>query len=138
MGYENILVPLDSTQSSETALRHIPKLAAPGAKVHLLSVIAETKQNVSIPPEMWPDDASEVAARGAYLNTVAEGLKAQGFNVSCEVRVGSVVGTVAEAAKLGYDIVLMATHRRTGIGKFMLGSVSESLLHHTHCPVLIV
>jgi nucleotide-binding universal stress UspA family protein len=138
MGYENILVPLDSTESSEIALRQLPKLAAPQAKIHLLSVIAETMEKVSVAPEMWPDDANEVATREAYLNTIAADLKTKGYEVSCEVRVGAIVGSVAEIAKQGFDIVLMATHRRSGIGKFVLGSVSESLLHHTHCPVLIV
>jgi nucleotide-binding universal stress UspA family protein len=139
MGYQNILVPLDGSEFSEAVLKHVDRIANPGSKIHLLSVVPElVAERVMGAPELWEDPSQELETRNTYLNRVAESLQERGYQVTCEVREGRVVNTIAQATQHNCDVVIMATHRRTGLGKFILGSVSQDLLHKAHCPVLIV
>jgi len=55
------------------------------------------------------------------------------------VRRGLVPETVCEvAAETGASIIAMATHGRTGVGRMVLGSVTEKVLARAPCPVLVV
>lgn len=137
MGYSKILVPLDGSDLAEVALRHLPKIANPGAKVHLLSVLVD--EMVPIYPELWePDGLKRRHDRELYLRNIERPLRQQGFDASIEVRSGIALENIAEVADEGFDIVLIATHRRSALGRFIVGSVSEGLLHKRCCPVLIV
>jgi nucleotide-binding universal stress UspA family protein len=49
-----------------------------------------------------------------------------------------VVGTIIDTARDDYDVIVMATHGRTGFAKVLMGSVAESVLHKAPCPVLLV
>ena len=140
MGYEKILIPLDGSELAEVALIHLGRVTTLEAKVHLISVMTEVPaQVVALTPQLsFPDPHPEVQARETYLNTIADGLRQSGYETTTEVRTGRVVDAIAEIANDGFDLVIIATHRRHGLSKFILGSVSETLLHDTHCPVLIV
>jgi nucleotide-binding universal stress UspA family protein len=82
--------------------------------------------------------SDEIRGRKEYLGKVADKLGKLGYEVTFDVPSGHVVETIANVAQEGFEIVLMATHGRTGFSKFVLGSVSEGVLHKARCPVLIV
>jgi nucleotide-binding universal stress UspA family protein len=139
MGYQKILIPLDGSEFSEVALRHVPLVAAPGARIHLMSVIStHVAEALSLTPEMWEGPFDTQEETRSYLKKVADPLTTRGYKVTVDAPVGPVVPVIAEASKQGFDLIIVATHRRSGFGKFILGSVSERLLHETHCPMLIV
>ena len=155
MGYNTILVPLDGSELAELALKHVPKLANPGAQIHLLSVVTADHlidiaalattvgQTVAFTPDQWSPDESaravqDIYHREAYLNRIAEPLRARGYEVTVEVRPGKAVETIACVALDGFDVIVMATHNRTGLSRWILGSVSEGVLHAAQCPVLMV
>jgi nucleotide-binding universal stress UspA family protein len=140
MSYNKILVPLDGTELAEHSLRHLSGLMCQGAHIHLVSVVASTAdQMVSMAPDMWVrDDTRELEAREDYLKGVAESLRTQGFQVTMEVVPGRVVESLVHAAQDHCDLIVIASHRRHGLNRFILGSVAEGLLHQTHVPVLIV
>ncbi len=162
MSYCNILVPLDGSELAELALQHIDQVAKPGAQIHLLSVaemlIAEIAEQptgavttllngvywtTSLPYEQRPlvqnaHDTQEFNQRFDYLQRTSERLREKGYEVKIEVLPGEVVETIVETARNGCDLIIMATHGRTGLRRVLLGSVAEGVLHRAPCPVLLI
>jgi nucleotide-binding universal stress UspA family protein len=155
MGYNKILVPLAGSELSEKAIQHVLRVGNLGAEIHLLTVLSESKaseyaglavvagQSIGRSSDVWKpaltaSEQEEVRAAEEYLDRIGSELEQSGFKVITEVRPGSVVGTISLVSSDGYDVIIMATHRRTGFSKLLLGSVSEGVLHDASCPVLIV
>jgi nucleotide-binding universal stress UspA family protein len=64
-----------------------------------------------------------------------------GIDVSVETRFGQgepVTSIVLAARDLGCDLIVLGSHGRTGFGRFMLGSVAESVIREAPCPTLVV
>ena len=155
MGYRNILVTLDGSKLSELALQHAVRVAEPGASIYILSVLAEEGPTSEVAAlasarayqtpqadRQWPQtkrrDPREVDARKKYLDEVSEWLQPAGYSVNVEARAGSTIDTILEVANRGFEVIVMATHARTGINKTVLGSVTEAVLRDAPCPVLVV
>lgn len=155
MAYKRILVTLDGSKLAELALQHTLEVAAPGAQIHILSVMAEDRaseiaalasamgQPVALTSDIWPPlrpstDSRTFHAREDYLLQVSDWLQQVGMEVTVEVRPGNIVDTIVCVARDGFDVVIMATHGRTGISRVTMGSVAEGVLHRAPCPVLIV
>ena len=67
----------------------------------------------------------------------AKSLAGSQFTVTTQVRTGDPVTTVCEAAS-GYDLLIVGSHGRTGMDRFLLGSVSHGIVHKAGCSVLVV
>jgi nucleotide-binding universal stress UspA family protein len=155
MGYRNILVTLDGSKLSELALQHAVRVAEPGASIYVLSVLAEEGPTSEVAAlasarayqtpqadRQWPQtknrDLHEADARKKYLHEVSEWLQPAGYSVNVEARPGSTIDTILEVSRRGFDVIVMATHARTGMNKTVLGSVTEAVLRDAPCPVLVV
>ncbi|MCE7947956.1 MAG: universal stress protein [Chloroflexi bacterium CFX4] len=155
MGYDRVLVTLDGSKFAEIALEHAIKIASPGANIHVLSVMAQdaisemaslvsavaqppATEDQTWPPIQKPDDPRAAHAREGYLRQVSDWLAQAGYDVTVEVRPGSVIETIVSVAQDGFQIIVMATHGRSGIARVALGSVAEGVLHRSPCPVLII
>jgi nucleotide-binding universal stress UspA family protein len=73
----------------------------------------------------------------ALVRSVAVSLPAPGYTVSTRVATGDAAAVIAASAE-GMDLILAASHGRHGLDRFLLGSVSHSIVHRTSGPVLIV
>jgi nucleotide-binding universal stress UspA family protein len=74
-----------------------------------------------------------------YLAPVAAALRAQGVDTSWAVRRGRPADEILAAAKeSGADLIAMATHGRTGLGRLLFGSVAEAVLRHAPVPVFMI
>ena len=153
MGYKRILVTLDGSKFSERALKHVMRIAEPGAYIHLLSVKAEspTSELVAmakavqgdstatgwplIPPVTEPRDPH---ARDQYLAQVEDWLSQAEYHVSTETREGEIISSILSVAQGGYDVIVMVTHNRSGMNKTVLGSVTEAVLEQAPCAVLAI
>lgn len=137
MNAKRILLPLDGSQVAEAALPLAVDLAsAAGGALFLLRVI-EAPAPGSEPGTVRLDAARE--AEG-YLGDVARRARASGAG---KVTVALWQGTpahaiVAAAEQHGADMIVMATHGRTGLQRECFGSVAESVLRGTARPVLVV
>ncbi len=155
MGYGKVLVPLDGSPLAEMALRHIVDITRPGGQVHLLSIMAEDRvseiatlastiaQPVTFSETSWSrfqdiNDPRAVHARRIYLEHVGVRFEEAGFEVTVEVCPGNVIDTIISVARDDFDVIIMATHGRTGISRVALGSITEGVLHKSPCPVLII
>lgn len=152
--YSKILVPLDSSELAEQALPHVQSNAlAHGAAVHLLQVIddadmtspllrhtLEMIQNIGEPDRSATLEAWETSA-GEYLESVATRLRDAGVaDVEWTVVRGNPYELVAEQAEtVGADLIVIATHGRSGFGRAMTGSVADHVMRETpHAAVLVV
>ena len=139
---KSILVPTDLSDGAEEALDYALELAAKvGATVHLLNVIGIPALGV---PELGVALTSSVIDSMIRDNQVAlEKLadRKRGPAVIGEVllRTGDARDMICQAAKeLHADMIVMGTHGRRGISRALLGSVTESVVRQSPCPVLTV
>ena len=85
--------------------------------------------------ESWMDSIRLFAED--LVKTVGAGLHGSRYTVSTKVLTGQVAATVAEQAK-GMDLVVIASHGRKGLERFLLGSASHAIAHSVTCPLLVV
>ena len=121
-----ILVPLDGSQLSERALPFAVALARQHDCPLLLMEAS--------------DDQHPGAAAEAYLRRWADRLAAGcGIAVVQDVALGDAGrAIVEEAARRHVDLIVMATHARTGMERMLKGSVTDYVLHNAATPVLLV
>ncbi|WP_424015605.1 universal stress protein [Halorubrum xinjiangense] len=135
--YEDILVPTDGSPAATAALdRALPIAERAGATVHVLSVV--DTGGIGIADHVEVDALSEFAddavAEGVE-RVEAAGLEAVG---AVEVASSAARGIRAYVDDPGVDLVAMGTHGRTGVGRYLLGSVAERTLRTVPVPVLTV
>jgi nucleotide-binding universal stress UspA family protein len=138
--YTKIIVPLDGSPLAEGMLRYARTFAkACNAPVELLHVIApETIDVLSDPAHRRFADEVEgdLKRHGlAYLRPLAASMPVPSA-VECAVRVGDPAEVIAEEAQPG-TMVMMATHGRSGVQRWLLGSVADKVLHTVRTHLLL-
>jgi nucleotide-binding universal stress UspA family protein len=85
-------------------------------------------------------DEKQKEAVEKYLVNLTEELKKRGFRASATVRTGQqVAGEIIDFAKeVGADLIVMCTHGRSGISRWVLGSVALKLLTRAETPILLI
>jgi nucleotide-binding universal stress UspA family protein len=135
--FERILVPLDGSECAEIVLPKVEKLATDlRASVALLRVAYAHSF-----PGADPTEAEVKVVREAeeYLRKIEERLKAKGFKVDSHVRYGNDADEILDhAAQKDIDFIAMTTHGRSGVKRFLLGSVAEKMLRHSPKPIFLV
>jgi nucleotide-binding universal stress UspA family protein len=143
--YQRIVVPLDGSTTAEQALPEAERMARlAGAPVHLVGVVDVAQipwyGQVGMAMEYAAVEqalADECAIASIYLQTIAERLTASGLTADVEVRRGHTAAELEAAAKPG-DLFVMASHGRSGITRWLLGSVAEALLRNAPVPILLI
>jgi nucleotide-binding universal stress UspA family protein len=106
--------------------------------LHVLEPIAP--QVLDANPKVIVEDV-EARTKDAeeYLAPIAAALRAQGVDTSWAIRRGRPAEEILAAAKeSGAELIAMATHGRTGIGRLLFGSVAETVLRHAPVPVFMI
>jgi nucleotide-binding universal stress UspA family protein len=139
--FDTILVPLDGSKLAEAILPYVKELASKlGARVTLLTAV-ETQYFVHPAAGAIPDEPATKAVMldaERYLRTVAEDLKATVPEVNVAVEVGDAASVIVDYAKeKGMSLIAMSTHGRTGVGRWLLGSVTDKVVHWASVPVLV-
>jgi nucleotide-binding universal stress UspA family protein len=134
-------VPLDGSAYAEEALAPAARLArAAGAELRLLRV-AELPLHPYGEGYVYVgyDPTPDLAVAGEYLGSVAARLAAEGLEVTVRTDVGAPGQVIGEHARVaGTDLVVMATHGRTGLARVVLGSVAAGTLQRANRPTLLV
>lgn len=143
--YCRILWPTDFSSFAQAALPHAVRLTAAGkgelVVLHVLSALAlyAMPEIASVAWEQLDKD-NRVAAQ-AKLDRVTERLRSTypRLRVRGVLSRGAAVEGILRAAKrLRSDLIVLATHGRTGLGHVFLGSVAENVVRRAPCPVLSV
>jgi len=143
--YEKIMVPLDGSELAECVLPHVEAFIKGFSIGHVTLVRV-------VEPEMYfygeyPIDAkilaeSESARKSSaedYLNLIVSRLKHEGSRLTTQVIVGRVAESLVDyAEKNEFDLILIATHGRSGVTRWVRGSVADKILRSSRVPVLMV
>jgi nucleotide-binding universal stress UspA family protein len=151
--YEHLLVALDGSQAAEQVLPHAEALALAfkstvtllRALVSVETLLAQTATGGPAVGELAPPldptpiiEAEEESAQD-YLKRVEQRLRQKGITAKSEHPEGDAADVIVERARdLGVSLILMTTHGRGGLGRFVFGSTADSVLRHADSPVLLV
>jgi nucleotide-binding universal stress UspA family protein len=136
-----LVVPLDGSQLAESALpvataiaqeRGIPLVLV---RAMPLDILYPDPTGIYVVPQGVYDDIAAMAR--LYLAKVVRRLTEAGLEVSTVVEWGSAFDVIGGAAEPD-DLVVMTSHGRTGVKRWVLGSVAEKLVRGSACPVLMV
>ena len=137
-----ILLATDGSKFSDAAAHSIPRQFRPqDTEIRVLNVVEPISETV--PPQMspryYPELQDQVAEGKQMTARTAKMLAEAGFKVSTSVATGDAKTVILdEAAAWGADLIVVGSHGRTGLERFLLGSVSEAIVRHTVCSVEIV
>jgi len=140
--FTRILVPLDGSETAEAVLPYARLLAGDlKIPVELLTVVDVTEIGRHLRSDQFTDlDALikyQVADHEKYLGGVAQSFK--GEKVSCSVDRGVTAGSIIDKARADKGtLIAMATHGRSGLTRWLLGSVAEKVLRAASNPLLLV
>jgi nucleotide-binding universal stress UspA family protein len=139
---KKILVPLDGSKTGETIIQCAEVLAeALGAELLLFQVLEPLRIVAgfeTVAPYSIPEGEESIkASAGAYLNGVEEPLKKKGIKTSTAIVWGSAAERIIEYAEVNIDLVTISSHGRSGVGRWVLGSVTEKVLQVGDKPVLV-
>lgn len=138
---DRILVPVDFSDHSRAALRTAKAWATLyDASLDVLHVVAEALHptfyagGVESIYDMEPNIEEKVQDR---LDAFVAETGGPDVELRPHVRVGNASSDIVEFAdEQGIDLVTMSTHGRTGLDRFLLGSVAEKIVRHARCPVI--
>ena len=133
--YERILVPLDGSDLAEQVLPYVRLVAgALGSRIELLRVL------VPVPREMDESARRRYRERAADdLSGARTAIEAAGLTATASIQERrSAEAIVAEAEKESGALIAMTTHGRSGLSRWMVGSVTGKVLHATRNPLLVV
>jgi nucleotide-binding universal stress UspA family protein len=153
--FERVLVPVDGSELCESAIAQVPRLSGAGTEVVLVEVIdsaARILAQTTPAGFAWNDAgisvdivseviAAQRAAADEHLAAARARLEAAGLTrIEARTLEGIPGPAIVELAQeIGADIVVMATHGRSGLRRTVLGSVADHVVRHLHgIPVLLV
>ena len=140
---QRIVVPIDFSEPSIRAAQYAAALARRlDASLHLVHVFEPSdlasgpfefygKPPATMLDQMYWEKRRQLVAIGSSLEGAT--------NITSEVRHGTPADSISQAAiDYGADLVIMATHGRTGLSHLLMGSVAEQVIRTARCPVLVV
>ncbi len=135
--YDNILVPTDGSDGARSAFEHALELRELyDSTIHLLFVV-EPIHTADVATEQVLNAMRAEGERS--LEELVDGIESDGVDAVTEVRVGTPHRKILEYAdEEGMDLIVMGTHGRTGLNRYLLGSVTEKVVRASETPVLTV
>lgn len=141
--YKRIMVPLDGSETSEQVLPYV-RLFARGleAKVELVRVFESPPPELADPTRgIYLAQVAEAYRNSAndYLSEKASSLRDEGIETSTKSAEGDPASFIITEAELDPEtLIAMSTHGRSGITRWVMGSVTDKVLRVTGYPMLII
>jgi len=134
--YDHVLLPTDGSDGTDRAIDHALEVAqVHDATLHVLHVLDDA--SLASVSEGAMEDLRE---RGqSVVDAIAERARSAGVDARTEIREGSPHREIlAHADAAGIDAIVMGTHGRSGVGRVLLGSVTERVVREAPMPVVTV
>jgi nucleotide-binding universal stress UspA family protein len=131
-----ILMAVDGSEFAEAIPKAvIAQYPTQDSEVKVLHVLEPTESCGY--PVLTPENQTKQGQ--GLVDRMAKKLRAAGFRVSADVLVGEARAAIIDSAKeWGADVIVVGSHGRTAIGRFLLGSVSSAVMRHAPCSVQVV
>jgi nucleotide-binding universal stress UspA family protein len=136
-----ILTGIDDSKASGDVLKAIiAQFRTENTEVRVLHVL---QPSAPTPPQMAPGYAPELEDQKKpaheLVERIAKELQSAGFKVHTAVEIGDIRETIIDdAAEWHADVIVVGSHGRSGVQRFLLGSVAEFVARHAKCSVEIV
>ena len=133
-----IVVPFDFSDDSVGAIKVAEQIAVDEQEIHVIHVVADLDAT-TYPGLIGSPFDDDLRIREAKEKMVEALCNVASDTISLEVRVGDPGHTiVAFAEQLHAGQIIMPSHGRRGIPRILMGSVTERVTRHAHCPVLVL
>ncbi len=136
IGWQRILLATDGSKYSKAAAERAIDIARSyGGELKIISI-------VDVPSEFYAESPKTVEglvnnAKG-YVETVRKQAEASGVKTEALVREGETYRVITGlAAEQKANTIIMGSHGRTGLRRLLMGSVTEKVIGHAYCPVLV-
>ncbi len=146
--YKKILVPLDGSELAECVLPHVESIAkgCSAQNVVFLRVVeplymsgAEGAGVYFSEKDRQRLNSEDKAAAETYLSQLVNRMKYDEVEVQSEVKTGRAAESISEyATENSIDLITIATHGRSGVSRWVWGSVADRILRSACVPVLMV
>jgi len=140
--FKRILAPLDGSETGGAAMHDAEAIALKtGASIVLVHVLPEPHAIEArwLGPEFSEFVKAMRDAGQRYLEKVEARLCAKDIDVQIRIVSGDPAGKIIEVAREGKaDLIAMSTHGRSGIARWVLGSVADKILHESKIPMWLV
>ena len=145
MRIRSILLPTDFSECASCALSYATSLArefkASIICVHVIEPVVPTVGYTGITEPLPIADISDQLEDSATreLPKVAECEECAGLDIEEVIVHGDAAAEIVRVAKeREVDLIVIASHGRTGLGRMLFGSTAEEVVRHASCPVLVV
>jgi nucleotide-binding universal stress UspA family protein len=143
--YKKILVPLDGSKLAECVLPHVEALVQASQVQEIVFVrvfepfVPPPSDYVVSEEEIDRINSGNQAAAEDYLRELVNRVHLDGAQKHWEVVSGRVAETLADYAnKNNVDLIVIATHGRSGVSRWVWGSVADRILRSSCVPILMV
>jgi nucleotide-binding universal stress UspA family protein len=140
-----ILLAVDDSKFSEAAAQAMIAQSKPqGTEVRVLHVVDTpslllTREAGTYDPSIEAVWEAQREQGKELIAKTAETLRSHGLNCTAELREGDPKSTILEEAeKWGADLIVLGSHGRKALERFLLGSVSDAVARHARCSVQVV
>jgi len=143
--FKKILVPLDGSDLAERVFPYVLDIAKTRSSMVEIAFIVEHYDmpfhGGVVVDENSLKEIEQSARKGAehYVKKIQKRLYSRGINVEAVVLEGKIADTLVDyAGNNGFDLIIMATHGRSGLARWVVGSVADRILHYSNVPVLLI
>lgn len=142
--YDTILVPLDGSERAERILPYVEDMASVRGSTVVFIQVVEPAATMVTPYDMVPYYDAELMERWVeeakeYLKELQAKFEQKGMTTKAFVEQGPVVRTILEVAEReDANLIALASHGRTGLGRVFYGSVAAGLLQQADRPLLLI
>lgn len=144
--YQHIMVPLDGSELAECVIPHVKAIAGKRmtCKVTLVRVVAPLRLFGGVESRLSPEERQRLEADSIdvarnYLNQLVQRLKDDGIVAQAEVLFGNDITELVKYADSNQvDLIVIATHGRSGMGRWVWGGIADRILRSASVPVLMV
>ncbi|MEM8778669.1 MAG: universal stress protein [Cyanobacteria bacterium P01_G01_bin.49] len=133
---DRILVPLDFSEVSFAALDETLNFIEDSSKVTVLHILSPLP---AVEPSVVWETLDDETRKKNVINTFHERYpKSLVKDLKFDIKIGDPSAEIVDyAQKHNITLIVIASHGRTGMNRFLLGSVTERVARHAKCPVLI-